>query len=1397
MKMRVFAVALLAALAAGAVYSHNLTRLVNAESHADLACSASAVFDCAKNLTSAYGKIFGISVSAFAAGFFVFLFVHTLLALRQSKMPMDQASAGERLFALPLFLGSAAGLAAVYYLAVSIFVLHSICLHCTVLYGLIALTICISYAGFHHKDAKKPGQPSILGVLASLRLKSASPALAFSLACACLSLAVLMPQKRALEAAFAIPRILDSAHPISITEFSDFECLACIMAGRELEKLKSEFPGKLTVKFVNYPLCHDCNPNIPGRLHPYACLAARIGIVMKARGKFDGYCNKVFAETAAADEHRLYAIVAELGEREQDIRKEVNAVQTVADLNKDIELGRKIGVRATPTLLVDGKISEGGLALAGIKATLQAGTGPVKGELAAAVTDVPYSAAPIKEQAAVRSVSVPWAGIIDPSRAIDWSNAGAGSIPDRTTIYATLNAGATVSQINNAIANCPSGQVVYLNPGTYSGLSDQILLKSNVTLRGAGADKTFLVWSGANGVCNGLGLTGICVSNGDTEYVNGPSNLASWTGGYSKGATSITLGAVSVGNINTLQVGSLLVLDQQDDASDTGNIFVCQTYGVNGSCSQQGGSGVAKTGRALSQQVTVTSISGTGPWTIGITPGLYAPNWNSSQSPEAWWSNNPPVSGVGLENLSADYSAVGPMATGIMFHNATQSWVKNIRSINGTALAGAATTHVLVWQSTHITVRDGYFYGSSPSSEGYGVDFASTSSDNLAENNIFQHMATATILENSIGNVFGYNYAVDNYYGGNWQQQDGFHHGAGDYFNLWEGHEGIGFNGDDIHGTSFMQTHFRDYLSGHDPATETGAKNQATFAYFPFAYSRYYNLVGSVLGSSNYHTNYQAAAISATDCGNPNVSSTVIVLGYSDQGGTAFSAACLGAGFDIPNDLLVASTLMRWGNYVACTGDPACNTVRFMNSEVPSAISPYGNPLPASQTLPASFYVSAKPAWWGTMPWPAVGPDITGGNIANVGGHAYHNPAANCYLNVMGGLTDGSSGALTFNADACYASGEVITSGPTATPNPATVGQAVNFSVAATGAAPLTYAWTFGDGVGTSSGASANYTYTAAGTYTATVVVTDVNGLMATGTVTVLVNNYSICATPAFNPAPGAYSGTQTVAITCATSGATICYTTDGSTPTVASTMYSAAISISSSTQLQAIAIETGLTNSPVISGVYNIADSSTYVPDTDNDTDGNGYPDEIKTALGVSLTNSSATPLNMPVGITPQALTLRKLSVKLNFAKTTGNDKIIVSGLLPITAGFVASFQTVVVDVGGVVKVFTLNSKGKGVAATGYPAVTSAANDHFALKFKAVKGKVNQQTGTFTAQFNRGTLARSFADVGLLGSASIKKVTRTVPVVILFNSQMYQAAQTVQYTATANKAGLAAYTGK
>ena len=80
-------------------------------------------------------------------------------------------------------------------------------------------------------------------------------------------------------------------------------------------------------------------------------------------------------------------------------------------------------------------------------------------------------------------------------------------------------------------------------------------------------------------------------------------------------------------------------------------------------------------------------------------------------------------------------------------------------------------------------------------------------------------------------------------------------------------------------------------------------------------------------------------------------------------------------------------------------------------------------------------------------------------------------------------------------------------------------------------------------------------------------------------------------AAPAFSPAPGAYSAPQSVTLTTTTSGASIRYTTDGSTPSPTSgTLYSSAIAVNVNTTIKAIAYETGLTSSSVVSGAYTIA---------------------------------------------------------------------------------------------------------------------------------------------------------------------------------------------------------------
>lgn len=92
----------------------------------------------------------------------------------------------------------------------------------------------------------------------------------------------------------------------------------------------------------------------------------------------------------------------------------------------------------------------------------------------------------------------------------------------------------------------------------------------------------------------------------------------------------------------------------------------------------------------------------------------------------------------------------------------------------------------------------------------------------------------------------------------------------------------------------------------------------------------------------------------------------------------------------------------------------------------------------------------------------------------------------------------------------------------------------------------------------------------------------------------------STVATPVFSPGGGTYSSAQSVTISCATSGATIRYTTNGSDPTSSSAVYTGPITVSSTTTVRARAFRAGMSDSAVASATYTIGVGNTsWAPNT------------------------------------------------------------------------------------------------------------------------------------------------------------------------------------------------------
>ena len=140
----------------------------------------------------------------------------------------------------------------------------------------------------------------------------------------------------------------------------------------------------------------------------------------------------------------------------------------------------------------------------------------------------------------------------------------------------------------------------------------------------------------------------------------------------------------------------------------------------------------------------------------------------------------------------------------------------------------------------------------------------------------------------------------------------------------------------------------------------------------------------------------------------------------------------------------------------------------------------------------------------------------------------------------------------------------------------------------------------------------------------------DQNEVSLTTKITVTISAAGIVGTPTFAPAAGTYTENQLVILSSSTDGATIYYTTDGSTPTTDSNVYSGAISVtgtagqSISTTIKAIAVKDGMQNSSVASATYVIElpapAPSTYAVTVNNGTGDGSY------AAGATVTITADT---------------------------------------------------------------------------------------------------------------------------------------------------------------------------
>lgn len=131
--------------------------------------------------------------------------------------------------------------------------------------------------------------------------------------------------------------------PVTLVEFSDFQCPYCSKVKPILDELLKANPDTLKVAFIHIPL----------RMHPQAEIAARGAIAAQKQGKFWEMHDELF-QTNNLSLQTIEASAQKIGLNMEEFKKDIDAAATQQQLAKDLFEAKKAEVTGTPTLFING-----------------------------------------------------------------------------------------------------------------------------------------------------------------------------------------------------------------------------------------------------------------------------------------------------------------------------------------------------------------------------------------------------------------------------------------------------------------------------------------------------------------------------------------------------------------------------------------------------------------------------------------------------------------------------------------------------------------------------------------------------------------------------------------------------------------------------------------------------------------------------------------------------------------------------------------------------------------------------------------------------------------------------------------------------------------------------------
>jgi protein-disulfide isomerase len=145
--------------------------------------------------------------------------------------------------------------------------------------------------------------------------------------------------------------------PVTLVEFSDFQCPYCAVEFNTLRQVMSKYGSQVRLVYRNFPLF---------QIHPNAQKAAEAGLCAADQGHFWEMHDLMFQSQSQLDEVALKAKAAQLKLDPEAFNTCLATAQHADRVRKDLNAGAMLGVSGTPALFINGRFVSGAVPFAQI-----------------------------------------------------------------------------------------------------------------------------------------------------------------------------------------------------------------------------------------------------------------------------------------------------------------------------------------------------------------------------------------------------------------------------------------------------------------------------------------------------------------------------------------------------------------------------------------------------------------------------------------------------------------------------------------------------------------------------------------------------------------------------------------------------------------------------------------------------------------------------------------------------------------------------------------------------------------------------------------------------------------------------------------------------------------------